>query len=89
VAEAYRSETDYTVWCDLTANLSAIAVVLQYTDCFDLFRAFKVNLFSDVGKRLGWEKLDNESESQNKERTITMLYLVEVSSCTSRHSIID
>ncbi|KAF6036204.1 NPEPPS [Bugula neritina] len=75
VAEAYRSETDYTVWCDLTANLSAIAVVLQYTDCFDLFRAFKVNLFSDVGKRLGWEKLDNESPLDSMLRTLVLAQL--------------
>ena len=38
VASAFRSETNYTVWSDLTNNLGQIGIILQHSDCYDQFK---------------------------------------------------
>ena len=66
VAQAYKNETNYTVWSDLASNLSNISVLSQYTDFNDLFLKYQVQLFSGVADRLGWDKRDAESELLTK-----------------------
>ncbi|XP_067928547.1 puromycin-sensitive aminopeptidase-like [Watersipora subatra] len=61
VAEAYKSENNYTVWSDLASNLSTISLIMQYTDCSPLMDSYNIKLFSDVAARVGWEKKQGES----------------------------
>ncbi|KAL5005760.1 hypothetical protein ScPMuIL_016918 [Solemya velum] len=60
VASAFVNEDDFTVWSDLFANLSNIAVLLQYTEYYDHYKSFIVDLISPVAERLGWEVKENE-----------------------------
>ncbi|XP_071101495.1 puromycin-sensitive aminopeptidase-like [Haliotis cracherodii] len=62
VAEAFINEDNYTVWNDLALNLSSMAVLLQYTDCYDLYKAFARDLFSQVAQTVGWDKKEGESQ---------------------------
>lgn len=62
LAQAYKSETNYTVWSDLSSNLSTFSILTQYTDYNDLFLNYQIKLFSDVAGRLGWEKEEDESK---------------------------
>ncbi|XP_046357527.2 puromycin-sensitive aminopeptidase-like [Haliotis rufescens] len=62
VAEAFIKEDNYTVWNDLALNLSSMAVLLQYTDCYDLYKGFARDLFSQVAKTVGWDKKEGESQ---------------------------
>ncbi|KAJ8317302.1 hypothetical protein KUTeg_005206 [Tegillarca granosa] len=40
VAEAYLNEKDYTVWNDLSLNLSGVSIPLQYTESRDDFKRY-------------------------------------------------
>ena len=55
VAEGYVNEEDYTVWSDLSLNLSVIARMIQYTDVFNEYKNFAKALFGPISKKLGWE----------------------------------
>jgi len=60
VAEAFSSETNYTVWSDLSANLFSLSLLLQYTSFHDSFRAFLRQLYSPVMATVGWDAKDGE-----------------------------
>jgi len=60
VAEAFSSETNYTVWNDLSSNLSSLSHLLQYTSFHDSFKAFLRHLFSPVLATVGWDAKDGE-----------------------------
>ena len=63
VAQAFESETNYTVWSDLSTNLSMLSILLQYTDFNDNFKTYLRKLFGPVSQRLGWDAKDGEGES--------------------------
>jgi len=60
VAEAFSSETNYTVWNDLSSNLSSLSHLLQYTSFHDSFKAFLRQLFSPVLATVGWDAKNGE-----------------------------
>lgn len=62
VAQAFVNEPNYTVWSDLSANLSGLSIILQYTDYHDSFKTYICDLFSSVSNRLGWEPKEGEGE---------------------------
>ena len=63
VVEAFNSESNYTVWNDLTMNLSGFGTLLQNTDFYQNFQRFCVKLYEPVASKLGWEAKEGESES--------------------------
>ena len=62
VAEAFGSESNYTVWNDLSMNLGTPLLLSQYTDYYDNAKGFIRRLFTPIGKKLGWDAKENESE---------------------------
>ena len=63
VVQAFENETNYTVWSDLASNLASVGLCLQYTDFYDLFKAFGRSVFGGVAAKLGWDKKEGEGES--------------------------
>ena len=63
VVEAFNSESNYTVWNDLSINLSGFGTLLQTTDFYQNFQGFCVKLYEPVASKLGWEAKEGESES--------------------------
>ncbi|XP_050419267.1 puromycin-sensitive aminopeptidase [Patella vulgata] len=61
VAEAFINEDNYTVWNDLSSNLSSVALILQYTESYPQFQSFIRNLFRPISQTVGWDKKDGES----------------------------
>ena len=61
VVEAYVNEKNYTVWGDISTNLSDIGVLLQNTDSYDHYMAFNRKLFKPVADSLGWDAKPDES----------------------------
>uniref|UniRef100_A0A8C4QJV6 Aminopeptidase n=2 Tax=Eptatretus burgeri TaxID=7764 RepID=A0A8C4QJV6_EPTBU len=72
VMEAYMNEPDFTVWMSLNVNVSSIAVLLINTDCFSSFQSYVVDLFTPVGKRLGWEAITGEGHLDAMLRTTVL-----------------
>lgn len=60
VAEAFASETNYTVWSDLSTNLTSLSIILQYSDFHDNFKAFIRSLYSTIMANVGWDIKENE-----------------------------
>ena len=60
VVQAFDQEDNYTVWSDLSINLSTLSTLLQYSQYHKLFQAFIIKLFHPVAARLGWTPKDNE-----------------------------
>ena len=60
VAEGYINEDNFTVWSDLTMNLSVVSNMIQYTDAADNYKQFVRDLYGPVAKNLGWEAKSDE-----------------------------
>ena len=63
MAEAFANESNYTVWSDLSVNLSVVSVILQYTDFYDSYKAYIRKLFSAVTQKAGWDPKPQEGAS--------------------------
>jgi len=60
LAEQFTNEANYTVWNDLTANLSNLAKLLQNTEFYFSFQAFCVKLFEEIASKVGWDPKEGE-----------------------------
>jgi len=60
VVEAFCTETNFTVWSDLSSNLTSLSLLLQYTSFHDNFKAFLRQLYSPVLATVGWDAQDGE-----------------------------
>ena len=61
LALAYKNESDFTVWADLSAGLDELDVLLCGDPCYENFEAFVRNLYGGVAGRIGWDKKSGES----------------------------
>ncbi|XP_020615246.1 puromycin-sensitive aminopeptidase-like [Orbicella faveolata] len=60
LAKQFRNETNYTVWNDLTANLSNLAKLLQNTGFYSSFQTFCVKLYEQIASQVGWDPKEGE-----------------------------
>lgn len=60
VTEAFLNEDNFTVWSDLSQNLSDVALLLQYTDAYPEFKTFARGLFSVIAGTVGWDSKPSE-----------------------------
>ncbi|MEW6440418.1 MAG: M1 family metallopeptidase [bacterium] len=58
---AYRDETDYTVWSDLSSNMSELGLLLCQEACYDDFLALARSLYRSASDRLGWQPRPDEN----------------------------
>lgn len=61
LVHAYINEDNYTVWNDLARNLSNIALLLQYTDYYEEYKAFARTLFEKIVNKVGWNATKDEN----------------------------
>lgn len=75
LAEQFTNEANYTVWNDLTANLSNLAKLLQNTEFYFSFQAFCVKLFEEIASKVGWDPKEGEGEKcyVTRERSTSFL----------------
>lgn len=62
VAGQFTNEANYTVWNDLTANLSSLSKLLQNTGFYSSFQAFCVTLYEQISKKVGWDSKEGEGK---------------------------
>lgn len=75
VVEAYINEDNYTVWSDLSLNLSQIAILLQSTDASEAYQSFAKFLYGPIAKKLGWEEQKGEGVLTAMLRDLVLLKL--------------
>ncbi len=61
LALIYQDEEDYTVWSELTSHLSQLDSLLDD----DKFRSYGREIYSKIGRKMGWEKKKNEKHTNN------------------------
>ena len=69
---AYKSETDATVWTDLSTNLRELEVLLADHPSLDQLRAFNKTVYEDIASRLGWEESSGEGHLDALLRTTVL-----------------
>jgi len=60
VVAAFISETNYTVWSDISSSLTALAYLYQTTDFWDHFTAFIRRLFATIKGVVGFDAQPGE-----------------------------
>jgi len=60
LAEAYKSETDVSVWRDLAGNLHAMENILFDQAYLPKFESFGRKLFQDIARKVGWDARSGE-----------------------------
>lgn len=59
--EAYRNESNYTVWTSITNSLIKLQILLSHTALEDQFNAFGIRLYKPIADRLGWDAKPDEN----------------------------
>ena len=60
IVDAFVTETNYTVWNDVSSNLGKLASILQYTDCGASFKKFLRQLYKPIADKIGWDPKEDE-----------------------------
>ena len=69
---AYKHDKSYVVWCNICTSVSKIQSLVADTDYDAQFKLFTLDLFSEIIKFVGWEKVANESHVQGLLRTMIL-----------------
>ena len=59
---AFTDESCYTVWESLVTTLNTFNMLFSYTDFYDSFRAFALEILSPALAKVGWESRETDSE---------------------------
>lgn len=54
LANAYKSESDASVWSDLASNLKEIETLISDESFYDAYKAFAKDLFKGAAQDIGW-----------------------------------
>ncbi|CAF0814722.1 unnamed protein product [Adineta steineri] len=57
---SYKDEDNFTVWKSIASNIGDLSSLLEYTNYFDEFKRYRLNIFSSIQKKLGWDANPNE-----------------------------
>ncbi|XP_070570374.1 puromycin-sensitive aminopeptidase-like [Ptychodera flava] len=73
--DAYKNETNYTVWTDICNTLGTLSGLLIHTDFHDSLKGFGRTLLSPVAERLTWDAKDGEGHLDSLLRSLVILRL--------------
>lgn len=73
--EAYRNETNYTVWMSITGCLVKLQTLLSHTKLENEFSAYGIRLYKPIADRLGWEAKPNEDHLDTLLRSLVLARL--------------
>lgn len=74
--DAYRNESNYTVWSSITNSLAKLQIVLSHTDIQSQFHAYSIRLYKPIADRLGWECKPEEKHLDTLLRSLVVNRLV-------------
>lgn len=74
--EAYRNESNYTVWSSITNSLVKLQILLSHTTLQNQIHAYGARLYKPIADRLGWECKSDESHLDTLLRSLVIGRLV-------------
>lgn len=72
LAEAYKKETDYSVWADLDSNLGYLEGLLIDEPFIKEYRAYLHAMYEVIGGKMGWEKEKGEKHTDPLLRALSL-----------------
>lgn len=78
ISDAYRDENNYFVWSSIVDSINTIEYLVENSDDAELrgsYDNFILNLLSANFQRLGWERLDDDTETLLQSMTLIRLGL--------------
>lgn len=72
LAEAYKEETDYTVWEEICVGLLSTRSLIFGQRCQKAFDAFALRILRSETKKLGWTAQKNESHTRGLLRSLLL-----------------
>lgn len=74
--EAYRNETNYTVWSSITNSLVKLQTLLSHTTVDKQFNEYGIRLYAPIADRLGWDCKAGESHLDTLLRSLVLNRLI-------------
>lgn len=74
--DAYRNETDYTVWSSITNSLVKLETLLSHTKLVERFNEYGRRLYAPIADRLGWDCKAGESHLDTLLRSVVLSRLI-------------
>lgn len=72
LVSAYKNETDYSVWAEITSHMHKVASLLYGHASYEAFRAYAKEIFIPIAQKMGWEKRKGESHTDVLLRSIAL-----------------
>ncbi|KAL5290109.1 NPEPPS family protein [Megaselia abdita] len=77
--DAYRNETNFTVWTAITNSLSKMQAILSHTQVSEKFNKYGQNLYAPVAEKLGWNVSKGEHHLSTLLRSLVLHRLISFS----------
>lgn len=74
--DAFKKETNYTVWSAITNSLTKLQILLSHTELSHHFNGFGIRLYGPVAARLGWDAKPEESHLDTLLRGLVLNKLI-------------
>lgn len=74
--DAYRNETNYTVWSSITNSLIKLQTLLSHTTVDKQFNEYGIRLYAPIADRLGWDCKAGESHLDTLLRSLVLNRLI-------------
>ncbi|CAF4536140.1 unnamed protein product [Rotaria sp. Silwood1] len=58
---SYKDEDNFTVWKSIASTMGDLSSLIEYTDYYDQFKKYRLNLFSSIQAKLGWDAKEHEN----------------------------
>ena len=70
---AYKNETDYNVWADLSSNLNSVVSMLRkFESTSSLVDAFGQQLYQQIANNIGWDIRDSDDALTGQLRSLVL-----------------
>ncbi|XP_001599897.2 puromycin-sensitive aminopeptidase isoform X2 [Nasonia vitripennis] len=70
--EAFKGETNYTVWSSIVNCLSKVGILVSHLDIHAKYKLFGRSLLQNIHSRLGWDKKPEESHLDTLLRSLVL-----------------
>jgi hypothetical protein len=61
LVKEFKKKNNFLLFLFLASKMGDLATLIEYTDYFDQFKKYRLNLFSSIQEKLGWDAKANEN----------------------------
>ncbi|CAF4843668.1 unnamed protein product [Rotaria sp. Silwood1] len=72
---SYKDEDNFTVWKSIASILDDLSSLIEYTDYYDQFKKYRLNMVSSIQEKLGWDAEENENSLVTMLRPVILSFM--------------